>query len=59
MSIRQSVNEMALFFSTVIAGFVITEGADGKLEHYEWLGYFTMAMSVVAVYAASRLRAVG
>jgi predicted MFS family arabinose efflux permease len=58
MSIRQSINEMALFASTLIAGFIITEGPDGKLEHYEWLGYFTMLMSVIAVWAASRIRAV-
>jgi predicted MFS family arabinose efflux permease len=58
MSIRQSINEMALFASTVIAGFIITEGPDGKLEHYEWLGYFTIIMSVLAVWAASRVRAV-
>jgi predicted MFS family arabinose efflux permease len=58
MSIRQSINEMALFASTVIAGFIITEGPDGKLEHYEWLGYFTILMSVIAVWAASRIRAI-
>jgi predicted MFS family arabinose efflux permease len=58
MSIRQSINEMALFASTLIAGFIITEGPDGKLEHYEWLGYFTMLMSVIAVWAASRIRSV-
>ena len=58
MSIRQSVNEMALFASTLIAGFIITEDANGKLEHYEVLGYFTIVMSIVAVWAASRLRAV-
>lgn len=58
MSIRQSINEMALFLSTVIAGFIITEDADGRLEHYELLGYFTIVMSIVAVYAASRIKAV-
>ena len=58
MSIRQSVNEAALFFSSMIAGFIITEGPDGKLEHYEVLGYFTIVMSLVAVWAASRIRAV-
>ena len=59
MSIRQSVNEMALFFSTVVAGFIITEDpATGKLANYEYLGYFTMVMSVLAVAAASRIRAV-
>ncbi len=58
MSIRQSVNEMALFFSTVIAGFIITEGPDGKLQHYELLGYFTIVMSLVAIYTASRIKAI-
>ncbi|WP_420458496.1 MFS transporter [Neolewinella sp.] len=58
MSIRQSVNEAALFFSTVIAGFIITEGPDGKLEHYEVLGYFTIVMSVVAIFTARRIKAV-
>ena len=58
MSIRQSVNEAALFFSTVIAGFIITEGPDGKLEHYEILGYFTIVMSVVAIFTARRIKAV-
>jgi predicted MFS family arabinose efflux permease len=58
MSIRQSINEMALFCSTIIAGFIITEGPDGRLEHYELLGYFTIVMSVLAVFAAARIRAV-
>ena len=58
MSIRQSVNEGALFGSSVIAGFIITEGPDGLLRGYEQLGYFTMFMSVVAVVAATRIKAV-
>lgn len=58
MSIRQSVNEMALFGSTVIAGFVITEDAAGKLEGYPILGYFTIFMSIMAVLAATRIKAV-
>ena len=58
MSIRQSVNEIALFFSSLVAGFIIVEGPDGRLEHYDWLGYFTMFMTLVAIWAGSRLRAV-
>jgi len=58
MSIRQSVNEMALFGSTVLAGFIVTEDASGKLDGYHLLGYFTMFMSVVAVFAARRIKAV-
>ena len=58
MSIRQSVNEAALFGSTVVAGFIITEGEGGYLEGYNYLGYFTMFMSVIAVLAATRIKAI-
>lgn len=58
MSIRQSANELALFLSTTVASFIITKDEAGRLINYEYLGYFTMLMSLVAVYAASRLRAV-
>ncbi|OAV43329.1 MFS transporter [Lewinella sp. 4G2] len=58
MSIRQSVNEAALFGSTIVAGFIITEGENGLLVGYEKLGYFTMVMSVLAVFAASRIKAI-
>ena len=58
MSIRQSVNELALAVSSFVAGLIITEAPDGSLQHYDWVGYFTMGMSLVAVYAASRIKAV-
>lgn len=58
MSIRQSANEAALFLSTVVAGFIVTEGPGGELEHYEVLGYFAIFMSGVAIYTASKIRAI-
>lgn len=56
MSIRQSVNEGGLALSSVVAGFVITEGADGRLIHYERVGYLAIGMSIVALLLAQRLR---
>lgn len=58
LSLRQSVNEAALAASSFVAGLIITEAPDGSLEHYELVGYFAIAMSVVAIFTASRLRAV-
>ena len=58
MSIRQSINELALAVSSFVAGLIITEAPDGSLQHYDWVGYFTMAMSVLAIITASRIRAV-
>ncbi len=58
MSVRQSVNEAALFISSLIAGFIVIENPDGSLGHYEYVGYLAIGMSIIAVLLASRLRAV-
>lgn len=58
MSIRQSFNEAALALSSFVAGLIIVEDSDGSLLNYELVGYFAIFMSVVAVFVASRLKAV-
>lgn len=58
MSIRQSVNEAGLGLSSLIAGFLVVKNPDGSLGHYEYAGYFAIAMSIVAVFLARRLKSV-
>lgn len=58
MSIRQSFNEAALALSSFVAGLIIVENEDGSLRNYELVGYFTIAMSVVAVLLARRIKAI-
>ena len=58
MSIRQSFNEAALALSSFVAGLIIVEDTDGSLLHYDWVGYFAIFMSVVAIFVARRLKAV-
>ncbi len=52
-SIQQLANGVAAFF----AGVVVTT-VDGKLVHYEILGYFSVGMALLSIYIASRLRSV-
>lgn len=59
MSVRASVNEMGLAVSSLIAGLIVTEQGDGTLGNYQYVGYIAIAMSLVAVWAARRLKAVG
>ncbi|MEL7250551.1 MAG: MFS transporter [Bacteroidota bacterium] len=58
MSIRQSVNEAGLALSSLIAGLIVVERPDGSLGQYHLVGYFTIAMSILAVFLARRLKAV-
>ncbi|MEL6358133.1 MAG: MFS transporter, partial [Bacteroidota bacterium] len=58
MSIRQSFNEAALFVSSGLAGLVVVEDEAGRLLNYEWVGYFAVIMSIVAVLVARRLKSI-
>ena len=58
MSVRASVQEMALALSSIFAGLIITENGDGSLANYQYVGYIAIVMSVVAIAVAWRLKLV-
>lgn len=58
MAMRQAVNQAALGLSSFIGGLLIIENADGSLGHYYHVGYFAIAMSIVAVFLARKLKAI-
>lgn len=58
MSVRASVQEMALALSSIFAGLIITENSDGSLANYQYVGYIAIVMSVVAIAVAWRLKLV-
>ena len=56
MSLRSSVNELALGIGSTIAGFLVYESVDNCLMGYEKVGYITMAFSIVAFGLSFLLR---
>ena len=58
MSINSSVQQLASGLSANIAGAMIIEGTDGRLEHYDWVGYFSMALILASVFLAGRVKAI-
>ncbi len=58
MSVRASVQELALALSSFIAGLIITERGDGSLGNYQYVGYIAIVMSLAAVAVAWRLKLV-
>ena len=59
MSVRSSFREAGLFFGSLTAGTIISENADGTLAGFEIVGYFTIGMSIAAVFLARKLKAIG
>jgi len=58
MSVRASINELALGLAAFMAGMIVTKRPDGSLEHYPVVGYIAIAMSIVAVLIARKLKPV-
>jgi predicted MFS family arabinose efflux permease len=58
MSVRSSINELALALSSFIAGSIITENTDGSLNNFLYVGLLAMLMSVVAIFVGRMLKTV-
>lgn len=56
MSIRSSANELALFLASFVGGMIVEENTDGSLNHYQYVGYIAIIMSIVAIIIAQRLK---
>lgn len=55
MSFNSSIQQLANGVSAFLAGFVVTT-VDGKLVHYNLLGYFSIGMALLSIFIASKLR---
>lgn len=58
MSLRTSVNQLAMGLSSALAGAIVTMDEAGRLLHYDWVGYVAVGMSLLAVGFVRRLRVV-
>lgn len=58
MSVRTSVNNLALGMASSLAGLIVIEQPDHSLGNFELVGYFAMGMSLLAIWLAHKLRAV-
>lgn len=56
MSVRASFNELALGLASFMSGMIITKAPDGSLEHYPYVGYIAIGMSILAIVIARKLK---
>ncbi len=55
MSINSSLQQLATGVSANLGGLVIIKHADGYLEHYNWVGYFSIALLCTTIFLAYRV----
>ncbi len=59
MSINGSMQQLATGVSALIGGAIVIKSPDGHLLHYDWVGYFSIALILVTVWLAGRVKPVG
>lgn len=55
MSFNSSVQQLGTSLASFIAGLVVIKGTDGKILHYNWLGYISIFILVVCLLLAQYL----
>lgn len=56
MSINTSMQQLATGLSAMIGGAIVIKSPEGRLEHYNWVGYFSMALILISVWLAGRVK---
>ena len=58
MSINSSVQQLASRIAATIGGAIVAEGPGGRIEHYSWVGYFSIVLILSCILLAGRVKAV-
>ncbi len=55
MSVNSSIQQLSTGSAALIAGWVVSEGVGGKIQHYNIVGYLSVAILVVSFFIGSKL----
>ena len=58
MSINSSIQQLGSGIASYVAGLIVVKTAAGTYQDYDMVGYLAIFASIIAIFVASRLRAV-
>ncbi len=58
MSINSSMQQLSTGLAALIGGAIVQKTAEGRIEHYNWVGYFSVTLILVSVWLAGRVKPV-
>jgi predicted MFS family arabinose efflux permease len=59
MAFSAAVQNFGSGFAALIAGAIMVKAPSGEILHYDWVGYIACSVSLLAIYAATKVKAVG
>ena len=58
MSMRSACLELGTGVASVVSGFIVKQGIDGKYIHFNYVGYVSVAVGLLSIYIASKVKIV-
>ena len=58
MNFNSSLQQLSLGLTSFIGGMIISKSESGELQHYEIIGYMSIAVSFVCLFITWKVRAV-
>lgn len=58
MSFNSACRQLTNGFAAYFGGLIITQGEDGLLYHYDWVGYIAIAMGILSIIIARKIKVV-
>ena len=56
MGVMSSVRAFSAGISTTVAGIIVTESAQNKLENFQFMGYYSIFITIVGMYFVVKLK---
>jgi predicted MFS family arabinose efflux permease len=56
MSISSSLQQLSAGLASYVAGVIVVKQTDGSFTHYDWVGYMSIAATLICLYLARRIR---
>jgi MFS family permease len=56
MSLSGCARDLAMGFASSIGGWIVVKEPSGRLDNFYWLGWLALAMGVISVWLAARVR---
>ncbi|MES2672883.1 MAG: MFS transporter [Pseudomonadota bacterium] len=58
MAFSSAVQNLGSGFAALISGAIMVKTSNGEILHYDWVGYIACAISLVAIWTATKVKAV-
>jgi MFS transporter, DHA1 family, inner membrane transport protein len=54
-SFNSSMQQLGSGLAALVSGFIVVKGENGEIEHYNWVGYLSIAVLLTSLFIGRRI----